>query len=196
MKNMLSYLKKAFVAGLIGVILWGVSTPAYAADANDYYKNERGQMQTTERYDKIQREKGGMNNFDDVDPRRDTTEADAKAQTLMDTAKRVRAQDADPLESVREAVTNVKDNVGETAKNLKEDADSQLSNVSNKVDAATDRVGNQANRAANRLGESVDETNATFDNRVQRGLNNAGNEVDAATDRVKSKAGRGDYQLK
>lgn len=122
--NRLKALKGLLIAGFIAISLWGMTAPAYAADM---YDNERGQKQTTERYDKIQSEKDGMNNFEAVDPRRDANEA--KAQTLLDTAKRRKAQASDPLETAREAVDEMTDKAGR----------------------AIDRAGDKANRAADRL---------------------------------------------
>ena len=106
------------VAGLIGVSLMSISTPAFAADV-DYSKNMEGGIQSTERYDSIQSEKGGMNNFEAVDPRRDTN--DTKAQALKDSAKRRTAElrSEDTLDTVREAVDDVKDKVGNAAESLK-----------------------------------------------------------------------------
>lgn len=104
------------VAGLIGLSLMGMSAPAQAADV-DYTRNAEGGIQSTERYDSIQSEKNGMNNFDAVDPRRNTNRADAKAQALKDGAERRTAElrAKDPLEPVREAVDNVKSKVGNAA---------------------------------------------------------------------------------
>ena len=148
MNNFTTYCKKAAIAGLVSILLWGVSAPAYAANANDYYTNERGSVQSTERYDQIQAEQGGMNNFDDVDPRRNTKEATAKAKALSDNAERniSRSSDVDPLESVREAVDNAGDKLSQTADNV------------------TDSIGNQADKAAARLDRGVERAT----NRVQR----------------------------
>ncbi len=111
-------LKRVFVAVLVGVSLWSVSAPAQAADANDYYQNERGSVQGTERYETIQPKTGDFNNFEDADPRRDTQAAEAKAQTLKDTAERQRAMDAEPLESTRDAISKIKNKLGETADDI------------------------------------------------------------------------------
>lgn len=106
------------VAGLVGLSLMSISTPALAADV-DYSKNMEGGIQSTERYDNIQSEKGGMNNFDAVDPRRNTN--DAKAQVLEDSAERRTAEflAEDPLDPVRDAVDDVKSKVSNAADSLK-----------------------------------------------------------------------------
>lgn len=100
-------------AALLTVLLWGLSAPANAVP---YEKNEAGRIQTTERYDKIQSEKDGMNTFDAADPRRDANED--KAQTLSDVAKRRKAQADDPLEPAREAISNLKGEVTDAAGDL------------------------------------------------------------------------------
>lgn len=99
-------IKRIVGACLLTLTLWGIGAPAHAVP---YEKNEAGRVQTTERYDQIQTEKDGMNNFDAADPRRDTTAAEAKAQTLKDTAERRKAQAEDPLEPAREAIKDLVD---------------------------------------------------------------------------------------
>lgn len=105
--------QRLLVAVLVGVSLWSVSAPAQAASADDYYGNERGSIQNTERYEKIQSETGDFNNFEDVDPRRNTQAAETKARTLMDSAERNNRSSSDPLESAREAIGNAKNKIGE-----------------------------------------------------------------------------------
>jgi len=73
--------KRILIASIIGLSLWSMSIPAYAVD---YQKSDHG-IQATERYDQIQDETGGMNNFADTNPRRNTTQADTKAHELSDT---------------------------------------------------------------------------------------------------------------
>ncbi len=105
--------QRLLAAVLVGVSLWSVSAPAQAASADDYYGNERGSIQSTERYEKIQSETGDFNNFEDVDPRRNTKAAETKARTLIDSAERNNRSSSDPLESAREAIGNAKNKIGE-----------------------------------------------------------------------------------
>lgn len=148
--NRAKALKGLLIAGFIAISLWAVSAPAYAADM---YDNERGQKQTTERYDKIQSEKGGMNNFDAVDPRRDANEA--KAQTLKDVAKRRQAQAADPLEPAREAVGNLKDNLAGAADDAADAVSSKADRLADKAARAADKAGDKAARAADKAGDKA-----------------------------------------
>ena len=122
-------LKRGLVAVLVGVSLWSISAPAQAADANDYYENERGALQNTERYDTIQPKTGDFNNFEDADPRRDTQSVTAKARALKDTAERQRAMDAEPLESAGDVVNKIKSKLGETADDLADRASSTTDEV-------------------------------------------------------------------
>ena len=144
--NRVKALKGLLIAGFIAVSLWTVASPAYAADM---YDNERGQKQTTERYDQIQSEKDGMNNFDAVDPRRDANEA--KAQTLKDVAKRRKAQASDPLEPAREAISDLKDNIAGAADEAADAVGNKADRLGDKAARAADRAGDKAERAARDL---------------------------------------------
>jgi hypothetical protein len=131
-------LKRVLLLALVSLSLWAASTTAYAADADDYYTNDRGGLQSTELYDKIQPETGEYNNFDDVDPRQDTRRADAKARREIDEAKRRNAEATDPLDNTREAISDLKGNLGK------------------KADKVTDQVNYQVEKAADRLERSAD----------------------------------------
>lgn len=201
-------LKGLLVASFIAVSLWASATPAYAANM---YENERGQKQTTERYDKIQSEKGGMNNFDAVDPRRDAN-AD-KAQTLIDTAKRRKAQASDPLEPAREAIGDLKDNITGAADDATDAISNQADRLTDKAARAADRAGDKvdratskaadradqltdkAARAADRAGDKVDRAASRAGNRAERAAQNLTNRpADAAGRGGNIKPGRSDYQ--
>lgn len=203
--NRAKALKGLLVAGFVAVSLWAMTAPAYAVNM---YDNEIGQKQTTERYDKIQSEQGGMNNFDDVDPRRNTNEA--KAQTLIDTAKRRNAQASDPLETAREAIGDLKDNitgatddavdtVSNKADQLTDKAASvadrmgnKAGNLKDKAANAADRAGNKADRLTNKAADAADRTGNRLDRTAQNLTNRP---ADAAGRGGNIKPGRGDYQL-
>ncbi len=145
--------KSLVIASLAGVFLIGMSTPAQAADV-DYSKNSQGGIQSTERYDKIQSESGGMNNFDAMDPRRSTAETSAKAQTLSDVAKRRKLEASDPFEPVREVAEDVKNKVTGAV----EEADP----VGSIKDAARD--------AKNKVGNAVQGAGIDYDQNSQGGI--------------------------
>ena len=106
--------KKIVIVSILGLSLWSLGMPAHAVP---YQEGERG-IQSTELYDQIQEEKGGMNNFDDADPRRNTSRADAKAQKLSDAAARRKATASDPLETAREAISDLTDEIVGTADDI------------------------------------------------------------------------------
>ncbi len=128
--------KSLAVVSLAGIILMSMSTSVQAADV-DYSKNSQGGIQSTERYDKIQSQSGGMNNFDAMDPRRNTVEAGAKAQTLSDVAKRRQLEAADPFEPVREAAGDIKDKVGNAVQEA-----NPLESAENAAEGVQNRIGN------------------------------------------------------
>lgn len=120
-------LRRVLIVGLVSLSLWGVTfvTPAHAGNGIEqpsggieYFKNDRGDIQTTERYNQIQPEIGGMNKFSDTDPRVDTRKTDA--QVLTDTASRRKAQASDPLEPARKTLRNAKDKVGDAVEDMAE----------------------------------------------------------------------------
>lgn len=99
-------------------LLWaGVAAPAYAAD--NYIENERGTLQSYERYDEVKPEVGGINRYTDTDPRRDTTAADAKAQALGDQAERSKRMADDPLEPTRKTLSNAGDYISDAVDEAK-----------------------------------------------------------------------------
>lgn len=185
--NRAKALKSFLVAGFVAISLWAMTAPAYALDM---YDNEIGQKQTTERYDKIQSEKGGMNNFDDVDPRRDTNAA--KAKTLIDTARRRNVESPGALESAREAISDIKDNITGAA-------DDAVNAVTKKADQLTDKAANAADRAGDKADRLTDKAARAADkagDRADRAAKNLTNRpADAAGRGGNIKPGRGDYQL-
>ncbi len=145
--NRMKGLRRILIIAFVSFSLWGSTfvAPAHAgngieraSDGIEYYKNDRGEIQTTERYDQIQPETDGMNRFDDVDPRMDTKGTDAKAKMLTDTANRRKAQASDPLEPARKTIRSAKDRIGG---NVSEAADKLGDNVSEAADKLGNKIG-------------------------------------------------------
>lgn len=114
-------LKGILLVGLVSFSLWNLGLgSAVAADTTDYL-DDPNTSQSIELYEDIQPKVGGMNDFEDTDPRRNTQQAEAKAQALSDTAKRRQMQASDSLEPVREVFGGAKDELGKTADELKDD---------------------------------------------------------------------------
>ncbi|MEL6161199.1 MAG: hypothetical protein AAFR18_18475 [Cyanobacteria bacterium J06627_32] len=116
---------KLATVGLVSFSLWSLSAPSYAVP---YQEGDRG-IQSTERYEQIQPEKGGVNNFDAVDPRRNTKQSEAKARELSNVAERRSKQASDPLEPAREAVDQLQTQAAKTADNLTADVKEAASNL-------------------------------------------------------------------
>ena len=105
------------IAGLIGLCLcvglvlgWAGTAQA----AGGYQKNDRGQIQNYEPYDTVQPKVGGMNRYEDTDPRRDTSAAESRIRDL-DRKSTSQQASPQPLESAGKSLKNlgqqVKDNV-------------------------------------------------------------------------------------
>ena len=110
-----SLLKKTVAVSLLCALLWSVAAPAQAVD---YRTNERGNIQSTDVYQPIQEEQGGMNNYSDTDPRRNTAQAETKARKLSDTAERRKMQASDPLEPARAAIDRATDQAEQAVEDL------------------------------------------------------------------------------
>ncbi len=125
-------LKGILLVGLVSFSLWSVGLgSAMAADTTDYL-DDPNTSQSIERYEDIQPKTDGMNNFEDTDPRRNTQQAEAKAQALSDTAKRRQMQASDSFEPMREALGDAKDEFGKTADELKDDVSDKASGLFNR----------------------------------------------------------------
>jgi len=96
---------------LVGLLWMGIAALAYAAD--NYQVNERSTLQHYEHYDEVQPKVGGINGYNDTDPRRDTTRAEAKAKSLSDQAERSKRLADDPLEPTRETLSNAGDYISD-----------------------------------------------------------------------------------
>ena len=86
----------------------------------------------TELYKPITPEVGGMNNYSDVDPRVDTSKADAKADRLINQAKGLERKDTNPLQQVKKEFDRkgIKERVGDTADSVRESAEETAEGIS------------------------------------------------------------------
>lgn len=111
MKTVLKSLKSALthltVVGVLGLTLWmgsGLNSTALAANVRDYHTNVTGAEESAGRMDKDQEKVGGMNNYKDTDPRRDTAKTDAKSKALLDNSRVIRNQTDGPIDAVQSAL--------------------------------------------------------------------------------------------
>ena len=86
----------------------------------------------TSLYKPITPEVGGMNNYSDVDPRVDTSKADAKADRLIDRAKGLERKDTNPLEQIKKQFDRkgIQERVGDTADSVRESAEETAEGIS------------------------------------------------------------------
>jgi hypothetical protein len=86
----------------------------------------------TELYKPITPEVGGMNNYSDVDPRVDTSKADAKADRLINQAKGLERKDTNPLQQIKQEFDRkgIKQRVGDTADSVRESAEETADGIS------------------------------------------------------------------
>ena len=107
--------KRTVAVGMLVFLLWNLAAPAQAAE---YRTNERGNIQSTDVYQPMQEKQGGMNNYSDTDPRRNTAQAEAKAKKLSDTAERRKMQASDPLEPARETIDQATDRAEQAVEDI------------------------------------------------------------------------------
>ena len=136
---------------------------------------------------------GGMNNYSDVDARRDTTEVQAKAKALKDQAERnltnrtgnpakagQRVLDAAP-DSLQEVGTNIKRGAEDASEAIKSkvsrDIDKTQQALEKTADNSKDAV-KKAQRAADDASDAVKAKANKDINRTQRALDNAAEAID------------------
>jgi hypothetical protein len=86
----------------------------------------------TELYKPITPEVGGMNNYSDVDPRVDTSKADAKADRLINQAKGLERKDTNPLQQIKKQFDNkgIQERVEDTAESVRKSAQETADGIS------------------------------------------------------------------
>jgi hypothetical protein len=112
----------------------------------------------TELYKPISPAVGGMNNYSDIDPRVDTSQADAKADRLIKQAKGLERKDTNPLQQIKkqfdlkgiqERVEDTADSIGqsaqETAEGISKGTRKGIANVKENAKSFKDDVETAAN---------------------------------------------------
>jgi hypothetical protein len=86
----------------------------------------------TELYKPIAPAVGGMNNYSDVDPRVDTSKADAKAERLINQAKGLERKDTNPLQQIKKEFDNkgIQERVEDTAESVRQSAQETADGIS------------------------------------------------------------------
>ncbi len=137
---------------------------------------------------------GGMNNYSDVDPRKNTSEARAKAKALIDNAQRnidqksvdSREQYVENYQSgtpLGERVRRLGEDIGEAAENITEETSDRTQNTARKAaDAAQSKVQSDI-ASTKRTMNNTAEAGEDLGNKIQRNAQNT-------ADTVKSKVNR------
>ena len=136
---------------------------------------------------------GGMNNYSDVDSRRDTTEVQGKAKALKDQAERnLSNRTGNPVKAGQRVLDAAPNNPQEVGRNIKQGAEDAAEAVKSKVSRDIDKTqqalektannskdaARKAQQAANDASDAV-KAKATKDiNRTQRALDNAAEAID------------------
>jgi hypothetical protein len=85
----------------------------------------------TELYKPITPEVGGMNNYSDVDPRVDTSKADAKADRLINQAKGLERKDTNPFQQIKKELDKkgIQERIGDTADSVGQSAQETAADI-------------------------------------------------------------------
>ncbi len=187
MKKLMAVVKKLRIVQVLTVLLAGIfvffSTPASYAGLLDFGKPTADQVRDevpdtaeTSRYE------GGMNNYRDTDPRRDTSAADAKAKGLVDRAERnLSNRTGNPVEAINRALNDAPDNPQELGRNIKRGAED---------------IAGKAERAADRLGDKAEAGSENLKDKAREGAKGAARTVEEATQGAKKKVSEGANNVK
>ena len=218
MKKIITWFKSIRVDRILTVFLAGVllfvstacgSTKVLAKTADNVREEVPGRA-ITNTY------KGGMNDYEDVDPRRDTSEAKAKAKALIENAQRnINEKSIDSREQyvenyrsgtpLGERVRRIGEDIGESAEELAEGASKGtqkgVQNIKGNAQQAPDYVKKAGKETATvefeeaqaKANNSMRDTRRAVDNAATAGKNIGDKIQDAAqntADKVKGKVNR------
>ena len=130
--------------------------------------------------------KGGINSYSDVDPRQNTTGAEAKAKALVDNAQR--NIDEKGIDSTEQYVENYRSGtpLGERTRRIGEDVGEAAKNVGEDVSKGVQKNAQQtkatAQDAAINTKQAADKTSRTAQSKVNEGVKGAQRSVDNAAD--------------
>lgn len=169
LKNTLSRVLVVFLAGVLLVFSTACSGPASAGVAGTDRPgvsgegNINGSAQQHELYDPIQERKGGMNEYSDVDPRTDTSGADAKAKQLIDTTERNMIDQTDDVSTNTRRILDKKgdnardfgDTVKEGGRKLREQTRETIDTATDATDRARQDLSKNSRQAAEKTSDYV-----------------------------------------
>jgi hypothetical protein len=149
--------------------------------------------QVTELYDTIQPELGGMNNYSDVDPRQDTSEATRKAKQLSQNARRQQAQGANnPREAIDEVKQELdKKSIGERAQDFSKNVSSSTREKTDELSQATQRGMKNLGDNTKKLGDSAKSATGELSGKVEKGFQDSGAAVKKTAKNISKNAQQG-----
>lgn len=171
---------------LVGVLVFVTTACSGGASAKtaDQLREEVPESALTNEY------KGGINSYSDVDPRQNTTGAEAKAKALVDNAQR--NIDEKGIDSAEQYVENYRtgtplgertrrlgEDVGEAAKNVTEDVSKGVQKNTQQTKATAQDTAEKAKSTAQ---DAADKTSRTAQSKVNEGVKGAQRSVDNAAD--------------
>jgi ElaB/YqjD/DUF883 family membrane-anchored ribosome-binding protein len=162
--------------------------------------------QVTEFYDSIQPVEGGMNNYSDIDPRQDTSKADAKAKKLVQQASHPEADKfSNPLDAVKkeladepipERVQKFSKDIGDSVKKLAKDTSDEsqkgIKNIKDNSKSFAENTKSTAESNVDRLTQNLkstaDDTSDVVKQAIDKsvGINHDG--IDQTEDYIQKKA--------
>jgi hypothetical protein len=167
------------LVGLLVVVTTACSGGASAKTADKIREEVPGSALTNEY-------KGGINSYSDVDPRQNTTGAEAKAKALVDNAQR--NIDEKGIDSTEQYVENYRSGtpLGERTRRIGEDVGEAAKNVGEDVSKGVQKNAQQtkatAQDAAINTKQAADKTSRTAQSKVNEGVKGAQRSVDNAAD--------------
>lgn len=197
-------LERVVTAFLVGLLLFVSTACSKGVQAQtkpltaDQIREEVPSSAVTNQY------KGGMNDYEDVDPRKNTTEANTKAKALVDNArKNINEKSVDspeqfvenyrngtPLgervkrigEDVSDSVDSIKDNLSKgTQKNLRQTKD-LAGDVKDKAIQGKENTKDAAKDAVNSVKRTADEVSTKGEYKLNKGIKGTQRALDDAAD--------------
>jgi gas vesicle protein len=185
MNKVFSSLKRVQIVRALVIFLAGVSmllstacsstpnTPKVSGEGS--YTGGVPQMEI---YKRVQPNEGGMNEYSDIDPRANTSRAEAKAKGLVDNAERnVRRGFEDPREApdklgnvIQKGSRNLSEQAQQTAEEVQQSAKEGTRNLRRNVREAREGASEVVQDVQGRTNEAVRDT--------QRALDNASDKLD------------------
>jgi hypothetical protein len=194
MNNLTAFFKK-FRTGLLSVVLAGVLLMTTACGVRDVQARVPG----TGGPEVSGAARGGMNDYSDIDPRQDTTRAQAKAKALQDSVERnvntKRADDFDQYAKnyrsgtpLGERTERAAKGFGEAVEGVKDDAQDLGRTLSNKGQEAASNTRAAARDAAQDAQRAADRTSNFVQDKTNQAARGTQRSLDRAADNVNGRA--------